>query len=109
MQLGEVLRMMHVGDIVRLKILTLTKNGPKVQYTKPLDRWDLEKDMCRCDIDPDKVYAVSISAEDNVVVVCVDGLDWDFEAWADYDTDFEPFVKWVDFEESRKRAKGHEA
>lgn len=89
MQLGEVLRMMHVGDIVVVKTLTLTKNGPKVKYTKPLDRWDLEEDMYRCDIDPDKVYAVSISAEDNTVVVCVDGLDWNFETWTDYDKERE--------------------
>lgn len=85
MQLGEILGMMLACDIVKLKILTLTKNGPKVLYTKPLDKWDLERDMLRCDIDPDKVFAASINAEDSVIVVCVDGLDWNFDTWTDYD------------------------
>lgn len=89
MQLGEILDMLYVNGKVVVKVLTINRHGPRFDFTKRMDRMELEDSLFDHDIDPYKVYAVSISSEDNTTVICVDGRDWNFKTWTDYDKERE--------------------
>lgn len=88
--LGDVLEHIYFDDMVNVQFYDTRLSAPVRHEIGPHVRIVTE-DILNDFVDPYTISVNNLDTCDGMIVIT---------------TDFEPFAKWVDFEESKRRAKG---